>query len=205
MTITTLRTAILLTAAFVLTLAAEAQQLPLLRSAEVAVTYTTERAKIATLACGCFWLQGGSAEGSVSLFRGLGAAILVTGNHSANIAAGTDLSKIAVMAGPRCNFSTSRWTERLLKTSRPTAVFGEALFGRAHAFDSAFPSSSGTVSSASALSMQFGGGVNLGLAKGFSLRAIELDYVRSSFPNFASNTQNDFRIAVGVSYHLGQH
>ncbi len=70
-------------------------------SGDLAVTYTAERAKIASIDCGCFWLQGGSASGAVALFRGLGAAANFTGEHASNIAPGVDLSKLVFMAGPR--------------------------------------------------------------------------------------------------------
>jgi hypothetical protein len=39
------------------------------------------------------------------------------------------------------------------------------------------------------------GGLYVGLA---------LDHVRTNFGNSASNTQNDLRLAVGVTYHFGE-
>jgi hypothetical protein len=52
--------------------------------------------------------------------------------------------------------------------------------------------------------MQLGGGVDVALSRGFGVRAIEVDYVRTSLPNNASNTQNDLKIAFGVTYHIGK-
>ena len=43
-------------------------------SVDLAVTYTAERAKVASTDCGCFWLQGGSVNGAVRVFRGLSGA-----------------------------------------------------------------------------------------------------------------------------------
>ena len=57
---------------------------------------------------------------------------------------------------------------------------------------------------ANGFSMQLGGGLDVAIAKGFSVRALELDYVHTNLPNNASNSQNDFRIAFGVSYRFGR-
>jgi hypothetical protein len=203
--ITTFRAAVVLLAALALTVTVQAQTGFQSVSADLAATYTLERAKIATTDCGCFWLQGGSVEAAVPLWRGLGVAAVLTGEHNGNIAPGVGLSKLAFMAGPRYTVTTSRWTRRLPETKHGTSIFGQALFGSAHGFDGDFATASGSNSSANALSMQFGGGVNVGLGRGFGVRAIELDYVRSRFRNYASNTQNDLRIAFGVTYHIGEH
>jgi hypothetical protein len=173
-------------------------------STDLAVTYVAERANLESESCGCFWLQGGSGEAAVTFYHGLGMAVNVTGEHASNIGPGVDLSKLSVTAGPRYTVSTSRYTAHLLK-KQPTRIFGEALFGGVHAFDSIFPESMGTTASAGSFSMQVGGGVDVGLGKGFGIRALEVDYVRSELPNVGSNTQNDLRLAFGISYHLGKH
>jgi hypothetical protein len=183
---------------------AQAQQPSNPLSADLAVTYTTDRAKIATVDCGCFWMQGGSFDAAVPVFRGLGVAANLTGGHSAGISPGVDLSTLTFAAGPRYTYSTTRWTRRVPRFKRGTSVFGEALFGSARGFDGVFPTSSGVKNSTNALAMQFGGGVNVSLVRGFGVRAIELDYERTSFRNFATNTQNDLRIGVGVTYHVGE-
>jgi opacity protein-like surface antigen len=200
---TTLRGCVLLVAALVLALAAQAQQAVTRVSTDLAVTYNTERAKVVSANCGCFWLQGGSVDAAVPLFRGLGAAATLAGEHTANIVPGLDLSKLAFMAGPRYSISTSRWTNRFSKLSHGTSIFGEALFGTAHGFDGSFATQSGFQNNANSLSMQFGGGLNIGLARNFGVRAIELDYVRTRFRNLADDSQNDLRLAFGVTYHLG--
>jgi hypothetical protein len=181
---------------------AQAQQESRPLSVDLAVTYTGERAKIASTSCGCFWLQGGSVNGAITLFRGLGVAANLTGEHSPNIGPGVDLNKLAFMAGPRYTLRTARWTNRFLGAKHGTSVFGEALFGYAHGFNGIFPTSSGVEASANAFSMQIGGGLNVRIARNFGIRALELDYVRTSLPNSASNTQNDLRLNFGVSYHL---
>src|SRR5271154_5193202 len=107
--IATFRQGALLMSLSFLTLMAQAQ------SADLAVTYTTDRAKIATVDCGCFWMQGGSFDAAVPLFRGLGVAANLTGEHSGSIAPAVDLSKLTFVAGPRYTYSTTRWSRRGLR------------------------------------------------------------------------------------------
>lgn len=171
-------------------------------SGDLAITYSLERAKISSIDCGCFWLQGGSASGAVSLFHGLGIAANFTGEHASNIVAGEDLSKISFMAGPRYTLDP-RHGKGWLGEKRRVSIFGEALFGVAHGFDSVFPTTTGAETSANSFSLQVGGGLNIGLTRHFGIRAFEADYVRTSLPNGLGDTQNDFRLAFGVNYHLG--
>jgi hypothetical protein len=172
------------------------------RSADLAVTYSSERAQVATVGCPCFWLQGGSVNASTTLFRGLDLAVNVTGEHKSEFIPGQDLNKLSFMAGPRYTFNTTRWTQIYTEAHHPSYVFAEALFGVAHGFDGIFPTSTGTQSSANSFSTQIGGGLDISLWRGIGLRAFEVDYIRTEFPNNTTNTQNDFRFAIGVSYHL---
>ena len=172
-------------------------------SADIAVTYTLERAKVALTDCGCFWLQGGSVDGSVPVYHGLRIAANFTGERS-SVAPDVDLSKIAFMAGPRYTLNTKRWTDHWFGPKHEASIFGEALFGVAHGFDSLFPTTSAVESSANSFALQVGGGLNIGLTRHFGLRALEIDYVRTTLPNSADNTQNDLRLAFGVTFHLGR-
>lgn len=175
-----------------------------LSSTDLAVTYTTARART-TPSDGRFWMQGGSADFAANFFHGLGVAANLTGEHASNIGPGVDLSKVSFMAGPRYTYSTSRCSSRFLGTKHAPRIFGEALFGTVHAFNGTFPASAGgTKSSTSAFSMQLGGGVDVPIARGLGVRLLEVDYVRSSLPNLGDNTQNDLRLAFGVSYRIGK-
>ena len=143
-----------------------------------------------------FSLKGGSGDAAVTLFRGLGLAVNVTGEHAANIGNNVGLSQIAVMGGPRYT--------RSLPMLHRTQLFAEGLFGGIHAFDSVFPGSTETTSSAGGFSMQLGGGVNVRVAHGVSIRALEIDYVHTNLPNNNADSQNDLRLAFGVSYRFGR-
>jgi hypothetical protein len=171
-------------------------------STDLAVTYTPEYAKVSGIDCGCFWFQGGAADAAVTFHRGLGIAASLTGQQASSVSGGNGVSKVAYLFGPRFTFGISRQPENLL-LGHGTTFFGEALFGGMHGFDSIFPSSSGAKPSANSFAFQLGGGMDVALARGLGIRAIELDYVRSSLPNSGSGTQNDLRIAVGLSYRFG--
>jgi hypothetical protein len=196
------RRVVLAAAFFSLSPFARAQSEESWRTFNFGATYTTERAKIAATDCGCFWLRGGSADASIKLFHSLGIAAELTGLHKSGIGSGVDLNQISFMAGPRYTYRTHRWSDRFLSETRPSSIFGEALFGVAHGFNGVFPTSSGLVTSANSSSVQIGGGLNIALAHGFGVRAFELDYVRTSLPNDATGTQNDLRLAFGVTYGL---
>ncbi len=197
------RKGVLLAGALAFTVSLAAQQLtsPRLHITEtnVAIEFNLERAQIAEGGSPSFWLKGGAADGAVTFWHGLGLAANLTGEHDTGIQNNVSLGKVAFMAGPRYTFNTSKYTGRITK-KHATAVFGESLFGGVHAFDSTFPSANGVRTSAGAFSMQVGGGVDVAVAKGFGIRALETDWVHTSLPNNAGNTQNDFRIAFGVSW-----
>lgn len=164
-------------------------------STDVGVTLNFERAYIAPGSCNCFWLKGGGADMTVTFGKGLGIAASLTGDHASNAAPGIDVNKITYVFGPRYTFTPS-----LLHGAQ---LFGEGLFGEAHAFNSSFPSPGGLKSSANSFAMQIGGGLQFPLAGRFTVRALQADYVRTALPNNDSNVQNDLRLGFGVSFHLG--
>jgi len=171
-------------------------------SPEVAATFDIERAKISSTNCGCFWLKGGTGEASVQLFHGLGAVASFTG-EAANIAPGVSLTQYSYMAGPRYTYSTARYTDRYTRKHGPQ-VFAEALIGGTHATNSEFPSAGGVNSSANSFAVQVGGGAEFAVAHGFGVRPIQVDWIHTALPNNGSNTQNDLRLAFGVTYRFGK-
>ena len=203
----TLNTLALLVGALIFAQAASAQpdhtsQVPKLsRGLDLAFTYTPERAKFAGTNCGCFWLQGGSIDAGFFVYHGLGFAANLTAQHASDISGKIDLGKTSYLFGPRYTLGTSK----LLRMERETSVFGQAFFGGMHGYDSMFPSGSTINSSANSFAMQIGGGFNMALAKGFGLRVIDAQYVRSSLPNNGNSTQNDLRLGSGITYRIRMH
>jgi hypothetical protein len=168
------------------------------KSAEVGITLDFERIRAVGPNNYWAWLKGAALDGSLTFYRGLGVAANFTGDHTSNVSNGVGLGKISFMAGPRYTVDVARYLPTSAK-KHPAFVFGEYLFGGAHAFGSLFPQQNGTVTTAGTFSTQLGGGVDLALKDGFYARPVEMDWVHTALPNTAGNSQNDFRIAWGVS------
>jgi outer membrane immunogenic protein len=166
-------------------------------SIDLGITYSTEHAQLAPGTCGCFWLQGGGGDAALTLWKGFGVAAAVTGELVSNYSPGVDFSKVSYMGGPR--YTHSGW--RRADVPGRLQIFGEGLFGAVHALSGAFPSGGGVVGTANSFAFEAGGGVNVLFTRSMSVRVLEVDYVRTQLPNGYANTQNDLRLAVGVSYH----
>lgn len=170
------------------------------RSIDIGATFTAERAYIAPGNCDCFWFKGGGADAAVTLWKGFGIAAALTGDHASNVNPGVDISKIAYMGGPRYTYSLPALKLGPL-SKRHWEVFGEGLFGDAHAFNSAFPAAGALKPSANSFALQTGGGINVAVSRSFTVRALQADYVRTALPNNVSDVQNDVRLGIGATYH----
>ena len=169
---------------------------------DVAITYVAERAKIASMDCGCFWLEGGGLNAAVTFYRGLGVAANLTGGHASNIASGVDLDKVSFMMGPRYTYPFKNWFGHDFGRHGGGRIFGEGLIGGVHSFNTVVPTSAGVAGAASSFVFQVGGGADLPLRKAIGIRIFEADYVRSTLPNAGNRTQNDLRLAAGISFHF---
>jgi hypothetical protein len=168
---------------------------------DLAVTYSPEHAELVPGIC-CFWMKGGGADAAVTFWKGFGIAASLTGEHVSNYTPGIDVNKMTYQAGPRYTY-TARASDAGVAAMLRFQVFGEGLFGGAHAFNGVFPTSTGTTSSAGSYAIQAGGGLDVFFFRNFGVRLLEADYVRTALPNGASNIQNDLRLAFGVTYHIG--
>jgi outer membrane immunogenic protein len=164
-----------------------------LAAQQVAITYDMERAKIAVNGGSGFWLQGGGMNLAVPIHGRFGIAASISGGHASNIRPDVNLGKVTYLVGPRYTHDFSRMQ-----------IFGESLFGGVHGFDGVFPAAAGTTSSANSYAIQLGGGLDIPLRNGFGIRAPEIDYVRTGLPNNGTNSQNDLRLAFGLSYHFNR-
>lgn len=167
-------------------------------SADLAVTFSLEKADIVPTQC-CFWMKGGGADAAITFWKGLGIAASVTGDQISNYVRSYDVNKIAILAGPRYTRSLGAGSAN----GRRFKVYGDALAGEVYAFNGTFPSSADFKSTAGSFALQTGGGVNMYFSKNLGVRLIEADYVRTLLPNGSANVQNDLRLAFGVTYHIG--
>jgi len=168
-------------------------------SVDLGLTYTPEYARIVNQNCSCFWLQGVSGDVSVNFHHGLGVDVALTEGMASNIQPGVNLSKFTFAAGPRYTWDTAKWKHGKI-AGHSGRIFLESLGGMAHGYNSVFPAPGGSIVSANSYSIQLGGGADVLLARGFGLRLAELDWVRTALPNASSNTQDDLRFGVGLSY-----
>jgi hypothetical protein len=148
---------------------------------------------------GSFWFRGGGVDAAATFWKGFGIAATLTGDHASNVFTGVDENKISFLAGPRYTFTAYKWHAGA-EDPRRLQLYGQGLVGVAHGFDFAFSNGS---TSANELAIQTGGGLNLYLTRNFGVRPVELEFVRTQIGATGFSTQNDFRVATGVTYRFG--
>jgi outer membrane immunogenic protein len=165
-----------------------------LSRAQVAVGYSYMRANAAPGSCGCFSLNGGNAEVGLRVYRNLSAVFDFTGEYAGTTSiAGQSLALLSYTAGPRFSYSLHRMGRVR------TIPFVQALVGSVHGFDGQFPDHSGSlVTSADALALLAGGGVDLDFGRRLGIRLVQIDYGLNQLPNNANNNQNLLRVSAGV-------
>jgi outer membrane immunogenic protein len=167
---------------------------------DLGLTYTYKWAKISNLSDSTFGMQGGAADGVYWLgpkVKNLGVAFDISGESAAHIDSGVGLNQFSLVAGPRYTLWKSKSKGRL----KPN-IYGQALVGFVHAYNSVFPAGSGIGTSANSVALQTGGGLNLPLKRSFGLRVAEVDYVLTKLANNADTYQGDLRVSTGVTFHF---
>ena len=170
-----------------------------MNSTDIAVSLIFEHAQVAQINGNRFWPIGGDANVALTVAKGFGFAFDVSGEHKSNIQNGVNLSKISFMGGPRFTFDIAR-PGQSFGERRPVRAFVQGMLGPTHAFDSLFPGPNAVSTTANALSVQLGGGIDVPLKHGFGIRALEASWIHSDYSNAAKDIQNDFRIGFGASY-----
>jgi len=162
---------------------------------DFAVGYNNIRANAPPKDCGCFDMNGGFAFGSYHVNDWLRLAGEFTGGHSSNISPlGQGLTLLTFTGGPQISHRFGKF--------RP---YGEVLVGGAHGSDSYFPSKTTSSTSASSFAFSTGGGLDINVTTNISLRAVDVQYLRTSFPNAVNNEQNQMMIGAGVVFKFYGH
>jgi outer membrane protein OmpA-like peptidoglycan-associated protein/opacity protein-like surface antigen len=150
--------------------------------------YSNIRANAPPGECQCFDLNGGFVSGSVHLTDWLRIAGEFTGGHRDKISPlGQGLTLTTFTAGPQISHRFRRF--------RP---YGEVLVGGAHGSDSYFPSQTSSSTSASSFAISTGGGLDYKLNPRVSVRAFDVQYLRTTFPNGMNNEQNQLMMGAGL-------
>ena len=197
---------LLLVGALTIATSAPAQSSPIREkspvSGDVAVMMALEHAQVAQTNGNRFWVKGVAFDAGISMWKGIGFAFDLSVEHASNIQNnGVNLNKVAFMAGPRYSFDISR-PGVLFHSDRPMRAFVQSLYGPTHATDSLFPESIPLSTTAEALSVSVGGGVDVPVKGSLGIRAIDVSWIHSNYSNAAADVQNDFRIAFGANYHF---
>jgi hypothetical protein len=139
-----------------------------------------------------FWQQGGTVGLNGNISDHWGGSMQLSAEHAPNIAgSGYDLTTITTMFGPR-------YTQERGKK----VFYGEALAGESHGFNSFFPQEGGALDTYDSVAWQVGGGVDLHLSDHFALRAVQVSWLRTYFPNAGTNVQNSMQIGAGLVIRL---
>jgi len=140
--------------------------------------------------CGCFALNGGGLSASWNLGPQLAAVAEFSVDHTAAALASNDsLTLTSYMAGVRYHI----WQPRM-DGSHSLQPFVQLLVGGAHAGGGL----TGLADGSSGLAGRLGGGVDLPLTSGISVRVIQADYYYTGFQNGADNHQNNLLVGAGV-------
>jgi hypothetical protein len=137
-----------------------------------------------------FGANGGRLDANIGNWRHLGLAAEISG------ASMSKLTTLSYMAGPRRSIALGGAEKRKI------SAFAQVLVGGVHASDGLFPSGTTIKSSADAFALSAGGGLEVGLRRGISLRLIQADYLYTRLPNLYDNYESNFRLGAGVTFRL---
>jgi outer membrane immunogenic protein len=167
--------------------------------AEFSLAYSPTEVNAPPGKCGCFFMNGLSAEGNFRAYRGFTAVVDATAAHAGDIQkTGVPSSMIMVTGGTRLNFRVGNDRFYYFKP------FAQGLVGVAHGFRGAFPDKQGFIQpTANSLALLVGIGVDYKYRRHLSFRVIQADYGYTRLPNASGNDQNLLRISAGVTYHWG--
>ena len=165
--------------------------------AEVSLAYSPTEVNAGPGQCGCFFMNGASAEGNFRTYRAFTTVVDVTATHTGQIHnTGQPFSMIMVTAGTRLNYRIGGDRFYYFKP------FVQGLVGMAHGFDSAFPDKAGFIQpTANSFALLVGIGLDYKYRRHLSFRAIQADYGFTRLPNNAGNDQNLLRISSGITFH----
>lgn len=156
---------------------------------EAGGSYTLFRANAPPGQCGCFFMNGGSGSFLVNItprWSALADIAVAKASHLNN--ADQELMIINYLFGPRYTYRNhTRWipyVEVLLGGSKADVNYRFDINRQSFA-------------------VLGGGGVRTMIKQRWSITPIEISYVYSRIPNATNNTQNNTRIAAGVTYHFG--
>ena len=171
-------------------LAAQVEPAAESRALHLNVAATYDSARFIEIKGNSFWVQGGNIQVQARLGDHIGLVADARGLHTSDInSSGVGLDMITTTAGPRYTFKRGK-----------VSLFGQALAGRAMAFNGLFPHSPAMVTSANSLALLGGGGAEMMLSRRVALRVFEANWMYTHLPNGASNEQSTLLLSAGIAY-----
>jgi hypothetical protein len=162
---------------------------------QLALSFDIGDANLTSTNAFSFLFQGGSAEVSDQLYKGLGVTGSFTGLHASNSGQGVPVNLLAFTVGPRFTIQSGGRNHRL-------SLYGQALVGGVEGFDGLYPTPSGPASSATSIAFQTGGGLDIAFTPHTAIRLFQADWLRTQLPDGTQNVENTLRIGVGIVYHF---
>jgi hypothetical protein len=162
---------------------------------QLALSFDIGDANLTSTNAFSFLFQGGSAEVSAQLYKGLGVAGSFTGLHASNSGQGIPVNLLAFTAGPRFTIWTGGLNHRV-------SLYGQGLVGGVEGIDGLYPTPSGPAASASSLAYQTGGGLDIEFTPHTAIRLFQADWLRTQLPDGTQNVENTLRVGIGIVYHF---
>jgi len=164
------------------------------RLPEVGVAYNYVRSNAPPKQCDCFSLNGGSVSIAQPFAAGHLAGVFDAGFEHGSVR-GYDLTLSSFTGGLRYRpLARPRWSP-----------YGQVLVGAAHASGTLVE---GNTPAASDSTLTFasviGGGVDYRFGSHWVLRAIETDYLLTTYSNRVNDHQNNLRVGAGFAYRFGK-
>lgn len=159
---------------------------------ELALTYSWARSNAPPGGCGCFNLNGGSVQLAWPLNK---KRLALAGDFSVidqpnAVSVGNSLTLETFLAGVQY---------RPMNANGRLQPFVEVLAGGSHASGKLITSSPAATNSAINFAGKAGGGLDVHLSNRWWWRAVQADYLATTFNNGSNNHQNILRIDTGVA------
>jgi outer membrane immunogenic protein len=163
--------------------------------AEVALNYTYVHSNAPPGGCGCFSWNGGSASAAWHVNSSFAGVADFGAVHAGNYdSSGFSPTMVSYLFGPRYTYQARQGK---------LTPYAQVLLGVAHATNGYFPIGAGISSSASAFALTAGGGLDITVAEHVAVRAGQVEYFYTSFPNGVNRFQSNLRVSAGVVFRFG--
>jgi peptidoglycan-associated lipoprotein len=160
---------------------------------DLAAGYNFIKANAPPGSCGCFSMNGGFVGADFNLNRWFSVAGEATAGHAKDISSlGQNLTLTTFLAGPRVSWVHERYVP-----------FVQFMAGGAHGSGSYFPSGSSSSNNSTGFAYSTGGGLELNLTDRFAIRAVDVEYLHTTFPNGENTSQNQLEIGAGIVVRFG--